>query len=493
MIELSKENIRSFFTSHQKGLLFTSIISMLYVLPIILANVYYIDDMGRIEEGYGLIGPGRFVSTFIMKVIISLNTSFAFNLFPFSILFSAVLYGISGYLLSLLMETEKGKSFKLSSLILVTSPYLLENLSYRYDSITMSLSVILIILPYFLKGNKIKFFVVSVIAIYTSFGLYQVGAMCYLIIGVYFLIDYVLKNDLKKCINFGLIFSASFITALILYKISLGLLHVEITSQGQLVPFEKESLDILNHNLNGFLNILRTLGESNNYYFTFAFFVLMSLIGLSGYIFSDKSSVTTKIITTVLVLTLVCIAFLLIGGISIVVKGPNWFPRVMIGFPFLLFILVKFQSNLTGILKRAAQLSVLLLLYFSFLLSAQYGTVLKNQDDFSNFTINLLAPHLTKYEEIDVIFDGIIPTAHQNKLILKQFPIMEPLAIRYERGTWIWGLRRVNKFGMTSGKYRIGDIKYDKCTMPVIDSNKYYTLRIKDNLALVDFTRSKCN
>ncbi|EIK4885979.1 glucosyltransferase domain-containing protein, partial [Salmonella enterica] len=122
-----------------KNYLFIFIIGLLYVFPIVLANVYYVDDMGRLSLGYGWDGDGRILSNVLTEALSFGNG--IISIFPYSTLLSSVILVISGIIVSDMLFENKYLKY-ISSLFILTSPFMLENLSYRYDSILMAVSVL---------------------------------------------------------------------------------------------------------------------------------------------------------------------------------------------------------------------------------------------------------------------------------------------------------------------------------------------------------------
>ena len=170
----------------KKSLYITLILSVFYVIPLIIADYDYLDDYGRNLFGYGWQHDGRFIATLLSKIW-SLNTD-TFSIFPFSTILSALILGFTGFLLTHLFNIEKDKTIKWSSLLIVTMPTFLGNLVFKFDCLPMSLSLLVVVLPYLFYNSWFKFFIASVIGIFLSLGLYQSGATCYFIVGSLFII-----------------------------------------------------------------------------------------------------------------------------------------------------------------------------------------------------------------------------------------------------------------------------------------------------------------
>ncbi|WP_268625437.1 glucosyltransferase domain-containing protein, partial [Escherichia coli] len=122
--------------------------------------------------GYGWHHDGRFISTYLARIL-SFNMHGITSLFPFSIFLSATIMVIAGFIIihALDILTSSIRSY-LPALFLLTSPFYLENLAYRFDSIYMSLSVFFSVLPFLFLGKN-KFIVVSIFSFFLVFGLYQ--------------------------------------------------------------------------------------------------------------------------------------------------------------------------------------------------------------------------------------------------------------------------------------------------------------------------------
>ena len=127
---------------------------VLYVLPIILTGRLYIDDLGRTLYGYSGWGlNGRPLSDAIMQTM-SLGGELL-DLSPLNQILSVLLLCITLY-----YYTEKvfsGINFSgllILCFLFISNPFYIENLSYRFDSLTMALSMVLLILPYTISGRR---------------------------------------------------------------------------------------------------------------------------------------------------------------------------------------------------------------------------------------------------------------------------------------------------------------------------------------------------
>lgn len=129
-------------------------------------------------------------------------------------------------------------------------------------------------------------------------------------------------------------------------------------------------------------------------------------------------------------------------------------------------------------------------------MSSQLAIYLKNQDEFSDYIINLLSPKLFEHGKPKVVINGVNKTAHRNITInFSTMPLIYQLAPIYENNGWGWGIIRLNKFDNISSVY-IGDqerldVLAKMKEYPIVDKNVYYTLRIKGDIAIIDFDKNE--
>lgn len=297
-----------------------------------------------------------------------------------------------------------------------------------------------------------------------------------------------MQHKYKEGFMVGGIGALSFIAAYVFYKILLIVAKADLGNQAAIITFDHEFFSKLSNSFLGYIQLIKDLMNSNNYAIFFGLFTLLALIGIFNRSKKEKS-LLTSLVNTSLIFLIFGAMFIITAGINLVVNTPKWFPRVMMGFPFLLLALAFLQENNTGWIRKFNRFTIILLLYFSVVLSAQYGTFLRNQDRFSEYIISLLAPKIAEHDNVKITSNGRIPYANQNKLLVAKFPLLRDLAPVYENGHWIWGLRSYNRYGMIEADYKFTPEKYDFQDMQLIDANKYYHLYYKDQLFVVDYKK----
>lgn len=122
-----------------------------YILPIILANRYYQDDLSRSLYGVtGWTNDGRLLTEWIMKWLCG-GTPIG-DIFPLPLLLSILLLA---YVLILYIRRNLPDLHAVCILLFVgftvlSNPFMLSTLSYRYDCLTMIIALCAAFLPYVL-------------------------------------------------------------------------------------------------------------------------------------------------------------------------------------------------------------------------------------------------------------------------------------------------------------------------------------------------------
>ncbi|EBQ0059366.1 hypothetical protein AXO68_23110, partial [Salmonella enterica subsp. enterica] len=198
------------------------------------------------------------------------------SIFPYSTLLSSVILVISGIIVSdMLFENKYLKS--ISSLFILTSPFMLENLSYRYDSILMAVSVLCAVVPFIFRSHYKLFFATSFFCLLISFCLYQTSTMAYFSVALCLLIKQCLNNekafDFRLCLNSLLCFFVSYIV----YSLLISFLAVNMQRSG-FITFDADGFDIILSRLRSYESYYNSLYVSG---FKYVIWPCVTLVLLS--------------------------------------------------------------------------------------------------------------------------------------------------------------------------------------------------------------------
>lgn len=186
---------------------------------ILRANFNYIDDMGRVLEGYKSWDYfSRYLSNFLSNFIHA--DSYLTDISPLPQLLAIVILSLSG-ILFLYVITGKSK-FSIGQYIalipLGLSPYFLECISYKYDSVYMALSILASIAPLLFRFQK-KYFVASVLGILIVCTTYQAASGIFPMLVIFLATRSWMKGENREeILRFVVISAIGYIAGLVLFK-----------------------------------------------------------------------------------------------------------------------------------------------------------------------------------------------------------------------------------------------------------------------------------
>ncbi|HED2711861.1 TPA: glucosyltransferase domain-containing protein [Enterobacter asburiae] len=158
-----------------------SIMILLYILPIILADRLYIDDILRSQYGYKNWGlNGRPLADAVMALV-NMTSGEIVDISPLPLLIACGAYVVCSLAYYKTAINFIGP-FKAALLFffVIANPFLLENLSYKFDVLPMILSVAVLLLPFCGIRNLYLKIVAGVLCVAASLSLYQasIGFFC---------------------------------------------------------------------------------------------------------------------------------------------------------------------------------------------------------------------------------------------------------------------------------------------------------------------------
>ncbi len=474
----------------KKSLYITLILSVVYIIPLVIADYDYLDDYGRNLYGYGWQHDGRFIATLFAKLW-SLNSA-NFSIFPFSTILSALILGFTGYLLTHLFDIEKDRTIKWSSLLILTMPTFLGNLVFKFDCLPMSLSLLVIVFPFLFYKSTLKFFIFSILGIFISLGLYQSSATCYFIVGSLFLIQALLDTNWKLLFSRFFFFIASFLIAFLGYITIVKVGDLPVSNRTETILGTEHFFDLLIANNQIFLQRLDLLLFSGNYYYIVIFFILVSFMGILSYVYYNEKKIK-KIIVLPLVILILVINVWFISSINIILKESYWDLRTFCGLGFLLINISFFQNYLKGYFVYLSSFASFLVIAFSFILMAQFGRILTNQNQFQQAVVHDLTPHFQDGSIKKIGFIGTLPIAPKNQFVYYKFPLFTNLLGSPIGQFSAWTKDALNINGMLTNVEVVSSDDF-VCKGELIEATRYYHVRKVDNETLViDFNKNACN
>lgn len=228
------------------------------------------------------LGLGRYFLVFIKTLFCMYDNLFLINLLTYVnvFIYSALLI----YFFNIGLKKHNLVRDILCILILVTSPFFLEQYNFTLQSFEVSFSMILLVLSYittyyYLSNKKLRYGLLTVLLLLMIFGTYQSFINLYIIgvlISLYKLNDSSIKNNATNIIKTIIIFIISLVGYFIISKVIQQVFHITTTSYlSDMIMWNQQSIFMI---LFGFLkDIVKTglgVGKIVNLAFLVSYFVM---------------------------------------------------------------------------------------------------------------------------------------------------------------------------------------------------------------------------
>ena len=483
---------------NEKYLLFAITIFFYYTYtsPIINADRFYIDDLGRSIIGYTNWSiNGRPLADAIMLLL-----SFGYPLVdisPIPLVIGLVILSLS--FVFFVEKNMKNDDFFIKCLlpiVFICNPFLLENLSYKFDSLPMLLSISFLIISYSFS-NSILRIILPIVFVISSLSLYQASISLFVCFAAFeFLLA--LKNQYvspSQGLYLILLRAMQLIVGYIIYTTFIADYFI---NEG----YNKLHSENVKLSSDGFFQIIKNVDSFHRLiqeYTGFFGLTLLTSLVLILFISASKSSFDilkkrkTKSTYSYYILSLVSIAaFYIFSFLHLsILKSPVIAPRVLISFGFFLFFCAYVISQV-NIFKPI----IVLFVFFSLVFSFTYGNALKAQKDHDEFIASMLASDIykvgVKYKSISIA--GTMPSSRQVSLAQSKLPLLNKLIPIYLNNDWGWGPMLLEHYGINA-EIREKLTQSDRsliCTKAPLIDNKMYSIFVEKDKLLIKFTGYKC-
>ncbi|TWP30433.1 hypothetical protein ETU08_04880 [Apibacter muscae] len=259
-----------------KSIKFYTLFSLIYIFPLLLAleNYYYIDDLARSLWGFGWDHDGRILSTKVIQLISFGEKSI--DLFPYSNILASLILALGGFFISEILKIEKNQKIKFSGLLLLTSPFMLENISYKWDSLPMSVSIISVIIPFLFINNYKKFIITSTLGLIICLFTYQASIVIYGLITFCLIISYSInKTEIKEIIYLLKFTLISCILSFLLFKATILFLNIDYKNRDSTIFSSPDTFILLKNNTKNSFRLIKKAFNLplKNHFFTNLYFI----------------------------------------------------------------------------------------------------------------------------------------------------------------------------------------------------------------------------
>jgi hypothetical protein len=508
-IRLSRYYFEKTMFQFRKQFLFRSIIYftiyLLFVLPVMRANYFYVDDLGRALSGYLRWNTvGRPFASIFMEIF-DFNRWAVDDLAPLPQLVAISFLAVASAWTSMCFRIRSGFGL-LSVAFIACNPFFLENLSYRYDSVTMSVAVMLAMLPLALAAilEGMLLYISIIISLVLCLNFYQPAINVFIVLACFTGLLDLRRYDLARSLQNLLLNFASLVASMIIYKLELAFIGLEPYASEHDKLIHIDHLQAAFHNVSHWLafltkNLLHT-HQTQLLVLGMIFGVLLYLLNFIRAKFRTRTFAVSAIL-----------AILLIGGMLggilgpiLLLQNPVYAPRVLIGFGalsacLLSLIVLQFQHNHVG---RYISSTILSIIFFANLtISYAYGNMLIAQGAMHAAIARSIVNNAYKYSNQNssyLVITGVAPRAYNVERETNELPILDTLLPTPLKNFWTWGplleLHHLPKF-IHFSNHPMLDAHMEKflaaCSFSSISTKLYYNLYKTGHDIIIDFDK-KC-
>lgn len=492
----------------KKAFLLVVLLSLLFFMPVFLSSHYYNDDLGRSIYGYTKWSENGRPLVDILFYLLSFGP-----LTPdISPLPQFLSLGILSFCVYLCAKTFlNGYNVVITvfiSMVLITSPFLLENLSYKYDAFPMSISVLCALIPFTLKDATVKkLFLICSISVFLILCIYQASINTYIIFAIlYVLMNFREKNTRKGLVSIiasvgGMLISYAIYSIFILPNFLVGsynIRHSELATSGI-----KDAIAVISKNTDGFVTLMGLSATPA--------FMVFSLLAISLSIISlikisatqCSSSAFEKTLKYIVVALSPFVVLFMIPGSMMLLRAPVLSPRVLLAFGAACFFFAVLSAwAFSESRKFRVVIGIMYIAYaiYSLGFTYAYANSLNNQEKYENAIIQLMISDmngLNLNNEKFIAFLGRMPLSPETRMATKKYPLIGKLIQPTINNDSVWGHTQMLHFDLDK-RFQSYDyhtsIKSKLCTYKLERKSNNYNVFVdqQGSTIVFDFTKTIC-
>lgn len=490
------------FTAKNSNFPQVLMVSLVFFLPFMINNLPYNDDYYKSLWGQShFIEDGRPFAELVIR-------SFSFfshtinNISPLTWIISSILLGSSCYFVC--KRTHGNKSFILffASLLIFISPNYIDNSMYRYDVLTMSLSLSVAIISATVLINNTRSLFIVLFGNFVYFCTYQLSVSAFVIISMLFFVVNISNDKDKKPYLLDLLLKAvSLIASYLVYNAVKPLMHISkyAREMGEMANIS----DMPGHlygSAFGYINRILGLYDTPSILaIAIAFslsFVYVFIICLK--IIKTKDVFIIKLFSCLaLILIMPCSLFFIFSPIAMLKRQPDTL-RMMIGLGSFIYLCISLSWYLLKdykVLKHTSTAITIILLVYTLSVTYAVNNAYKAQYILSNgISLNVLSSIGTAdagdIKEINYTVTGG-PLAYETERVRNDHPFTKQILKDGFTALPHWA-GYTYQSSIKVGEWFSKSQTSDACGGFSIVKGVNYDIYRKDDIIYVDLTKSKC-
>lgn len=466
-----------------KSVLFSIISGFFVLLPILVANRLYVDDIGRTTHGYlSWDDNGRPLTSLIMKLVTT--SSSMIDVSPLPQLLGMIVFCAVIDFTAKRLGVDSGLNRITIVAATVSTPIIFENLSYKFDALTMLLSAsTFMVAPLITIRRKIYDVVVKSLLIVAGLSMYQANMPFYVISSICFFIS-LQKISTQTSINETI---KNIISLLIGYFIySAVIVKIYVTGNYSLEHSKLLGIDDLGRVFDTIIFYIKMLGLYYNGVELYSLIALL-IIAVASLLFNFRASNdgALKSLCGIIKIIAIPLAFFSVLLPISLLKYPVLHPRVLMPFCGVVFLLCYLSLSLSGLLKKSSMLVLISIIFPAYVFSFIYGNALAEQNKFEEVLTSSIYNDLSraKNQPNDKIFFGGNPLKSPVvQRIEKEKPLISELIYPTFKPQWMFANMYLNRYGI-GGRYSdLNEVKGGVHSDPVISAFAYDIYKVNEGL-----------
>jgi len=448
-----------------------------YMAIVFSVGKYYLDDNARVLNGYyDWQNNGRPLASAIVYLVNFGNR--LTDISPLAQMLSIFLCAAFCAIISSDVIRKSALISVVASSFLFTSPLFIQNLSFRFDAITMCFSIFILIVPFIkeIRISPLRFYIASFLCVHASLLTYQASIPVY-----YACLCIVQVTDQRMSFRACVISLASASASLLAYvaitsKIFIKSVYAE--NVGGVISLSDPSL---------YEKLYRTwriatypFTVSFDYFFIAAF---IPVIAFAASVILYKI-VRNKTLDSVSI-ALPIVAFVCSFLMFYILENPNINPRMMVWASAILVIAFSISAIYMPRIAFFLVVSIPLAYVFSF--ANDYLISQSRQFSFEKQIINEVAID-AKLNGVngDIYISGRAPLHKQTGDIIRKRPLISDL-MRQDIGTWSTAMFATLEYPMKRWFIADENMTSRRCNDVIVPWNGVYTISKTDSNAVVSF------
>ena len=373
-----------------KYFIFIYMVYFLGYFALMINNINYSDDYYRSATGqFDFFLFSRYMSEYLSKFIyLSEHRNVLAS--PLTHLLSIGLLSIGSMVLVKVILKKYSKLGLIASVILGLSPYFLENMSYKFDSIFMTIALVAPIFSFLFLRRKLAFIFVSILCMQLTLTTYQAGNSAFLMLSLFAVLDGILAgrkpSQTLKLIGV-LIFS--YVCAFLIYRFFVMQTVDNYTSN---------EIFSLGQAYEGIKGNLERVYEYYRFTFRKTVFVSIFIAGvLMFFLAAVKTAKINKILAAIFTICFIVLGLLLSYGAYLILVKQLFFSRMFMGagvFLAIIFIFsLKFEVKFLSFLPKFV---ACVLAYSLIVQSYAYANAMKEQAQYARYRVELALQDFNK-------------------------------------------------------------------------------------------------